>query len=51
MGVLDDVLDIADIYTTGSVNEELKEIAGFRDEKSSIDKRQKNKPHDCKRKT
>ncbi len=39
MKVLDDVFDIADIYTTGSVNEELKEIAGFRDEKSSVAKK------------
>jgi len=39
MGVLDDTLGIADIYTTGSVDEELKEIAGFRDEKSGIAKK------------
>jgi|GEM_PF-3519504 len=39
MGVLDDLLNIADIYTTESVNEELKEITGFRDERSGIAKR------------
>lgn len=39
MGVLDDLLNISDIYTTESVNEELKEITGFRDEKSGIAKR------------
>jgi hypothetical protein len=39
MGVLDDLLNIADIYTTESVNEELKEITCFRDEKSGIAKR------------
>ncbi|MDD5614751.1 MAG: hypothetical protein PHH85_00955 [Candidatus Methanoperedens sp.] len=39
MGVLDDLLNIADIYTTESVNEELKEITGFRDEKSGIAKK------------
>jgi hypothetical protein len=39
MGVLDDVLGIADIYTTGSVNHELKEIAGFRDERSNVAKK------------
>ena len=31
MGLRDDVPGIADIYTTGSVEEELNEIAGFRD--------------------
>ncbi|MDO8725333.1 MAG: hypothetical protein Q7J35_04620 [Candidatus Methanoperedens sp.] len=39
MGVLDDLMNIADIYTTESVNEELKEITGFRDEKSGIAKK------------
>ncbi len=39
MGLLDDVPGIADIYTTGSVDEELNEIAGFRDEKSGIAKK------------
>ncbi len=39
MGVLDDTLGIADIYTSGSVDEELNEIAGFRDEKSGIAKK------------
>lgn len=39
MGVLDEVFDIADIYTTGSVNQELKEIAGFRDEKSNVSRK------------
>ena len=39
MGVLDDLLNISDIYTTESVNEELKEIKGFRDEKSGIAKK------------
>ena len=39
MGVLDDLLNIADIYTTESVNEELKEITSFRDEKSRISKK------------
>jgi len=39
MGVLDDLLKIADIYTTESVNEELKDITGFRDEKSGIAKK------------
>jgi len=39
MGLLDDCTGIADIYTTGSVDEELKEIAGFRDEKSGIAKK------------
>ena len=39
MGVLDDIMNIADIYTTESVNEELKEIKGFRDEKSGIAKK------------
>ncbi len=37
MGLLDDC--IADIYITGSADEELKEIAGFRDERSSIAKK------------
>lgn len=39
MGVLDDLLNLADIYITESVKEELKEITGFRDEKSVIAKR------------
>lgn len=39
MGLLDDCTGIADIYTTGSVDEELNEIAGFRDEKSGIAKK------------
>jgi len=39
MRVLDEVFDIAYIYTTGSVKEELEEIAGFRDEKSSVAKK------------
>lgn len=39
MGVLDDTLGIADIYTTGSEDEELNEIAGFRDEKSGFAKK------------
>lgn len=39
MGVLDDLLNIADIYTTESVNEELKDITGSRDEKSGIAKK------------
>ncbi len=39
MRVLDDTLSIADIYTTGSVDEELNEIAVFRDEKSGIAKK------------
>ena len=39
MGFLDDCTGIADIYTTGSVDEELNEIAGFRDEKSGFAKK------------
>ena len=39
MGILDDALNIMEIYTTGSVSKELKEIAGFRDEKSGIAKK------------
>lgn len=39
MGLLDDCTGIADIYTTGSVDEELNEIAGFRDERSGIAKK------------
>ncbi len=39
MGVLDDALGIADIYTTILVKEELNEIADFRDEKSGIAKK------------
>ncbi len=39
MGILDDAPSIADIYTTALVQEELKEIAGFRDEKSGIAKK------------
>ena len=39
MGVLDDTLGIADIYTPASVDEELIEIAGFRDERSGIAKK------------
>ena len=39
MGLLDDCTGIADIYTTGSVDEELNEIAGFRDEKSGFAKK------------
>lgn len=36
MGLLDDAIGIADIYTTAIVEEELKETAGFRDEKSRV---------------
>jgi rRNA-processing protein FCF1 len=36
MEILEDSLDIIDIYTTGSVKEELIEITNFRDEKSKI---------------
>ncbi len=36
MGILDDALNIMEMYTTGSVGEELKEMTGFRDEKSRI---------------
>jgi len=39
MGALEDTFGIVDIYTTGSVEEELNEIAGFRDEKSGIAKK------------
>jgi len=39
MEVLDDLLTMADIYTTESVKEELKAITGFRDEKSGIAKK------------
>ncbi len=39
MGLLEDCTGIADIYTTGSVDEELNEIAGFRDEKSGFAKK------------
>ncbi|MBU3967308.1 MAG: hypothetical protein KKG76_08050 [Euryarchaeota archaeon] len=39
MGALEDTFDIADIYTSGSVEEELNEIAVFRDEKSGIAKK------------
>src|SRR3989304_2465121 len=36
MGILDDALSIAEIYITGTVEEELREIAGYDDEKSSM---------------
>jgi len=36
MGVLDDAIGIADIYTTAIVEDELKEISGYRDEKSRM---------------
>ena len=39
MGSLDDCTSIADIYTTGSAEEELNEIAGFRDERSGVAKK------------
>lgn len=39
MAVLDDAIGIMDIYTASPVEDELKEIAGFRDEKSVMAKR------------
>jgi len=39
MEVLDETLDIAEVYITGIVLKELKEIAGYDDEKSDIAKR------------
>lgn len=39
MGILDEALGIAEVHTTGIVEDELKESAGFNDEKSRIAKR------------
>ncbi len=39
MGALDDTLGIADIYTPASVDEELIEIAGLRDERAGLAKK------------
>ncbi|MCZ7398596.1 MAG: hypothetical protein O8C62_02770 [Candidatus Methanoperedens sp.] len=39
IGILDDAFSVTDIYITNIVEEELKEIAGFSDEKSRIAKK------------
>jgi predicted DNA-binding protein (UPF0278 family) len=39
MGVLDDAFSIAEVYITNIVENELKEIASFKDEKSKIARR------------